>query len=247
MINLSLKKTNIIVYIFTLVLITMALILINLNSQYNKTTKTKEKVISKLEEKLALMSDTREAVLRALKKSIRKKREYRNSVVEEISRRRAIEEQLGKVFAEISAAKSRVKTLEEQNAASAHKISGLEREKGALSEQVAVLKKMQASLQEKIKRLLTKADVELGQVVVTPAGGLQGKILKANPSYNFVIIDLGRNDGVKPQTTMMVYRDANQTGEIKIEKVYDELSVGKAAFKWTGNEIGAGDIVRGRD
>ncbi len=192
------------------------------------------------------MSDARETILHALKKSIRKKREYRNSLGEEINRRRAIEEQLSKVFAEISTAKSRVKTLEEQNATSAYKISGLEQEKGILSEQVAALKKMQAGLQEKIKRLLTKADVELGQVVVTPAS-LQGKILKANPSYNFVIIDLGKNDGVKSQTAMVVYRDANQTGEIKIEKVYDELSVGKAAFKWTGNEIGVGDIVRGKN
>lgn len=246
MINPNLKKNSIFVYVPAVILVVMVCSVIISNGKYNKETKAKEKMISGLEEKLALMSDARVTLLQALKKSVRYKRVYKNYLEEEKTRRRAIEEQLSKVFSEMSGAKSQVKTLEEQNAANMYKISSLEQEKGVLSEQLAALKKMQTGLQEKIKRLLTKADVELGQVVVTPAN-LQGKILKANPSYNFVIVDLGKNDGVKPQTALAVYRDANQIGEIKIEKVYDELSVGKAAFRWTGNEMGVGDIVRGKN
>lgn len=253
MINLSLKKQNISAYIFVAALFVAGLMLFGLNGKYRKEIAAREKdiathkkEISILEQRLTAIANTKTILQKALIGSVRTKKRYELSFQHEAARRAAIEEQLGTALSEISSAKTQIADLQKNNAAFQKDINGLQQEKSSLSDQVNSLKKIQDALQRKIKRILTKADVELGQVVVTP-GNIHGKILKANRPYNFIIVDLGKNDGIKPKTALIAYRDSNPIGEITVEKVYDELSVAKAAFQWNGDELMVGDMIRGKE
>ena len=146
----------------------------------------------------------------------------------------------------IGAFNSALNNMKNENNKLRDEIKQLSQERDAFGDRVSSLERTQDSLQRKVKRLLTRTKVELGALVVTPSV-LHGKILKANSKYNFIIIDLGKNDGIREGATLSAYRQDQPIGEIMIEKVYDELSVGKALFGWTGDELNIGDTVRGKN
>lgn len=53
---------------------------------------------------------------------------------------------------------------------------------------------------------------------------LNGRILEINRKFDFVIINLGREDGVKRDMMFMVYRDKKLLGKIKAEDVFPKMS-----------------------
>ncbi|MBI4335566.1 MAG: hypothetical protein HY589_02815 [Candidatus Omnitrophica bacterium] len=216
-----------------------------LKERHKRAMAAREGEISRLAEKMAVISDARTRLQAALGRSIRKKAALGLSLEAERKRKEELDRQLLIALAQISASADRIKDLEREKNDFKKMTGELEKEKQALNEKVNLYSRTQAYLQGKIKRLLAKAKVELNEVVITPESS-SGKILKANRDYNFVIVDLGRNDGVKAGERFIIYRDDKETGEAVIEKVYDELSVGKAAFAWTGDEVRVGDVVKGK-
>lgn len=199
-----------------------------------------------LKEKLAIISNAKSTFQEALRKAIRKNKDYQAWLQQEIEKGRALSNKIDEISLEISSKESQLlalnseaKNLKDENSAIKGKINQLNQEKFFLNERVI-------ALQKKIKRLLTRTKVELGELVIKPSA-LNGKVLKLNRKYNFVIIDLGKNDGVQAGMSLVAYRQDSPIGEIKIEKVYDELSVGRAAFEWRDNELDVGDAVRGKD
>ncbi len=53
---------------------------------------------------------------------------------------------------------------------------------------------------------------------------LEGKILNVNREHEFVVIDLGRNKGLKQNMVFQVLRDAESIGEVKVIQVREEIS-----------------------
>lgn len=240
-----LKKDKLIINILVLGLVLLMFIIISLQKRYNAENKKHEAEIKSLEKKLTVISNARLTLQEALRKSIRKKVEFQLSLQYEQERKRVLDEQLKELNSLMSATKSELNNLQTENSTLKKKMGQLEQDKNTLNEQVAYFKKIQENLQRKIKRLLTRTRVELGEVVVTPAA-LNGKVLKANRKYNFVIVDLGKNDGIKEGMYLTIYKQDNPVGDINIEKVYDELSVGRTIFEWAGGEIDIGDIVKSK-
>lgn len=236
------KKEKTPIYLLIVLSAILAVITLNLKERYDKQNKE----IGILAKKIEVISSARATLQQALKKSIGKKIEYRFSLQDEIKRREALDEQLKQLFSEKAASQSMLSDLESQNYALKDEVSQLEQEKGILNERLASFQKVQDRLQFKIKRLLTTPKIELGEVVVT-ASSLTGNVLKANRLYNFIIIDLGKNDGIESGMSLMAYRQDKLIGEIIIEKVYDELCVGKATFEWHGDELDVGDTIQGKE
>lgn len=100
------------------------------------------------------------------------------------------------------------------------------------------------SLSEKVKvaegeqKLLTaakeKTEVELKKLreqieMIKPGGtksiSLSGRILAVNPTWNFVILDLGKNDQVVEGLTMVIYRGEKMIGKIRTVTVDAQTSV----------------------
>lgn len=64
---------------------------------------------------------------------------------------------------------------------------------------------------------------------------LNGKILEINREYNFVIINLGKRDGVKKGMVFMVYRDRRLIGKVEVEEVFNDMS-SCVILPWVKNE-----------
>lgn len=56
------------------------------------------------------------------------------------------------------------------------------------------------------------------------AGILNGRILEINHEYNFVIVNLGKEDGVKRGMIFLVYREKKLLGKVEVEDVFKDMS-----------------------
>ncbi|HQO57771.1 MAG TPA: hypothetical protein PLT76_03520 [Candidatus Omnitrophota bacterium] len=78
--------------------------------------------------------------------------------------------------------------------------------------------------------------------VVLPAPGFDGNIVSVNDENNFVIVDLGQNDGLKLGDNMSVYRGAEYVAALEVIQVRKDIAAADIKNKVTS--IRVGDAVR---
>lgn len=72
--------------------------------------------------------------------------------------------------------------------------------------------------------------------------GFNGKVVSINEDNNFVIVDLGENDGVKLGNVLSVYRDDKYIARLEVIQVRKDISAADIKDQWS--RLKAGDIVR---
>lgn len=78
--------------------------------------------------------------------------------------------------------------------------------------------------------------------VILPAG-LKGKIVTVDPKWDFVVIDLGKNDGLLLNGQMLVSRDGKLLAKVKIINVMEERAIANVLTGWKLEDIMEGDTV----
>jgi myosin heavy subunit len=82
----------------------------------------------------------------------------------------------------------------------------------------------------------TKDKVEL------PAS-LKGKVIAVDPKYEFVVLDIGADDGVLARGEMLVNRSGKLVAKVRILTAEPHRSVANVLGDWKQGEIMEGDIV----
>jgi uncharacterized protein YhaN len=78
--------------------------------------------------------------------------------------------------------------------------------------------------------------------VQLPAG-LKGKVLVVDPKYDFVVLNIGDDQGAKPRGEMLVDRDGKLLGKVRISSVQKDSCVASILPNWKRGEIMEGDEV----
>lgn len=78
--------------------------------------------------------------------------------------------------------------------------------------------------------------------VILPAG-LKGKVVTVDPKWDFVVINLGKNDGLLLNGQMLVSRDGKLLAKVKIINVMDDKAIANVISGWKLDEILEGDTV----
>ncbi len=117
-----------------------------------------------------------------------------------------------------------------------------------LSEKVKVAEgeqKMLAAARDKTEAELKKLrdQMEMIKPGGTKSMSLSGRILAVNPTWNFVILDLGKNDQVVEGLTMVVYRGEKMIGKIKTVTVDAQTAVADVLPETPAAAIEVGDQV----
>ncbi|NBT90304.1 MAG: hypothetical protein EBT50_05645 [Verrucomicrobia bacterium] len=117
-----------------------------------------------------------------------------------------------------------------------------------LSEKVKVAEgeqKMLAAARDKTEAELKKLrdQMEMIKPGGTKSMSLSGRILAVNPTWNFVILDLGKNDQVVEGLTMVVYRGQKMIGKIKTVTVDAQTAVADVLPETPAAAIEVGDQV----
>jgi uncharacterized coiled-coil protein SlyX len=73
--------------------------------------------------------------------------------------------------------------------------------------------------------------------------GLSGRIVAANPEWNFVVIDVGYKDGAKIAGEFIVHRNEQVVGRVRIVDIRERLSIANIKRDWQQMPIQEGDRV----
>jgi len=92
-------------------------------------------------------------------------------------------------------------------------------------------------LQAKVNDLIGEnPDVELPP-------GLKGKVVAVDPKYDFVVLDIGGNQGVLERGVMLVNRRGKLVAKVRIASVSPDRSIANVLPEWKQGDIIEGDQV----
>jgi hypothetical protein len=96
------------------------------------------------------------------------------------------------------------------------------------------------------KYLETKAELDKYKVpdyeVPLPAG-TKGKVVAVDPKYDFVVLDIGSNQGLLPDAKMLVNRDGKLVAKVKITRVEPNRAIANIMPEWKQEDVVEGDQV----
>ena len=95
-----------------------------------------------------------------------------------------------------------------------------------------------ADLERRLNRYEGGMDVE---VQLPP--GTKGNVVAVDPKYDFVVLDIGAQQGVLQDAKMMINRDGKLIGKVKITSVEPNRSVANILPEWKQDEVMEGDQV----
>ncbi|MDP2940191.1 MAG: hypothetical protein Q8O13_08950 [Candidatus Omnitrophota bacterium] len=113
----------------------------------------------------------------------------------------------------------------------------------ALREKLKSLQVERLSLENKIKNLATSQEVSLEKIVVSPEDVKDGSIAVINKEFDFAVINLGEQNGITPNQTLSVYRANKYLGDLKVERVQENLSVANFIAPLNKDKVKEGDKV----
>jgi len=73
--------------------------------------------------------------------------------------------------------------------------------------------------------------------------GLKGKVLVADPKWEFVVLNIGEKDGVLERGELLVSRNGRLVGRVKIQSVQKDRSIANIMNGWNLSEVLEGDTV----
>ena len=78
--------------------------------------------------------------------------------------------------------------------------------------------------------------------VILPTG-LKGKIVAVDPKFDFVVLDIGRDQGALERGEMMIDRDGKLLGKVRIASVQKDHCIANILPDWKRGEVTEGDEV----
>ena len=93
-----------------------------------------------------------------------------------------------------------------------------------------------------------KLGVELARytgssVKVSLPGNLHGKVTAVDAQFDFVVLDIGENQGVREHGELLVSRGEKLVGKIRVLDVKKDYSIANILPDWKQGEIQTGDLV----
>lgn len=121
-------------------------------------------------------------------------------------------------------------------------------------------------LENKLKDILAKKEIELEKIVVKPEAAAaesapetmsapantgavaeadrnKGEVLVVNKKFDFVVVSLGENSGVRPGTNLEVRRNGKFLARLEVEKVHASMSAAKIPPQAKNIDIKEGDEI----
>lgn len=157
-------------------------------------------------------------------------------------------QELADTRAELARTQQQLEQTRQQLAQARQQIGELETQVAGLEAQVEDFKFEVASHQETIRSqedeiIRLRAQLGFGEGDITEVPAVAGKVLLVNPEWNFVVVDLGREDKLLPNVEMIVHRGEQMIGRVRISAVMDRISVAEIERDWQQIPIQEGDRV----
>jgi vacuolar-type H+-ATPase subunit I/STV1 len=139
-----------------------------------------------------------------------------------------------------------------QNQLAAYKATGITPEQvGKLSralkdsqEEVAIVNEEKMVLQRTVDRLKTELAKFIGpNTTVTMRASLKGRILVVDPKWDFVVLNIGQDQGVKDEGELLVSRDGRLVAKVIVRSLEKDRCIANVMPGWKLGEVIEGDEV----
>ncbi len=107
----------------------------------------------------------------------------------------------------------------------------------ALEDEKKILNRRVAELDNEIKQLVGE-----NYEVPLPAG-TRGSVVAVDPKWNFVILDIGAEQQILKGGVLMVHRNSQLVGKVRINEVMEKRSIASMLPGWNLGDIEEGDQV----
>ncbi|MCM8780958.1 MAG: hypothetical protein NC908_03425 [Candidatus Omnitrophica bacterium] len=224
--------------------------------QLNNDQLQKEK--NALQQQIEDLNKQRQILQKQLESNLKIIDNLADELVKEKKYKRDIQKDIESAKNENTLLKQQLRELNDRKNELEEKLAQLSKDsellKAKLTEKEQVRTEAQTlSISEETKIKTTGSSVELPPIVVRPSqAGSQplasrivsrtGKILAVDKENNFVIIDLGKDAGLKLGDTFQVYRDNQSIGLIEVIQIRSNVSA--CDIKKQTTPIRIGDLVR---
>jgi outer membrane murein-binding lipoprotein Lpp len=94
-----------------------------------------------------------------------------------------------------------------------------------------------------IARLNEELDVYRGRTAEIVMPDVKGRITSVDAKYQYVVLDKGAEDGLRPNGKMIITRGENLVGKVQLVRVEPRSAVANLLANWTRAEVQAGDQV----
>lgn len=126
-----------------------------------------------------------------------------------------------------------------------NEVAAVIKERDKMMGDLAVLKKEKDLLIYEYKVLRVKYEKLVGtnEVVVEMRPGLKGKITVVDPKWDFVLLNVGQDDGVLPEGVFLVSRKGKLVGKVRVSSVQPHRSIANMMPGWKLADLMEGDEV----
>ena len=112
-----------------------------------------------------------------------------------------------------------------------NRLSALDDENRVLSDRLTATRAEKQKLQE-----------EMDSLCESPIG-LRGKVALVQDNWNFVVLDLGQQQKVRPNTQFLVYRGGKMIAKVQVTSVGPNTSVAEVLPDYERGTVRTGDSV----
>lgn len=99
----------------------------------------------------------------------------------------------------------------------------IDRHMNELADARAEYESLQQAYEAEVRRSLALSSPDTGDVIMS--SDVAGRVLSVNPEWNFVILDIGSEEGLRANAIMLVHRGTEFVGKVRISDVRQDLSV----------------------
>ncbi len=159
-----------------------------------------------------------------------------SQIDEEKSKNKEVILNLASKKKELAGLKENLEKEKKEKLTISRKLADLEFDYEKVKRETAKLKDEKARLKKKIFDL-KESSVDLDKIVVSPSAKavsqesvavtkelLRGRVLVVNKEYNFLVTDLGQDDGVEKGIIFEVKDGREFLGKVEVDKIYDTMS-----------------------
>ncbi|MCM8784337.1 MAG: hypothetical protein NC818_06175 [Candidatus Omnitrophica bacterium] len=186
----------------------------------------------------------------ALEENVSSLKEKIENLTSELSKEKdaglELSEKLREREKEAERLKAELNSLRKEKELMEIKIKDAEEKIKGLEVSLVQLQTIKSELERKLDNIMSKRlEVELEKVVVKkPASLGVGRILAVNNPYEFVVISLGKEQGMEVGMILGIYRGKELIARVRIEKVYENMSVADIVFETAKGIIREEDVVK---
>lgn len=160
--------------------------------------------------------------------------EIRKELASNVQKRDAIRKEiaaLGDVMrqkeADVARAESKVEDVNRQIAEINEQVEGQKKQVARIEDEKTAMVDERERLEEAIKEVLPPTPIP-----AAVARKLVGTVIRTDPEWNFVVLDIGKDHGLKRDVNMLVHRGETMVGRIKVSSVRDDVSIGHVDSTW---------------